>query len=200
MTVKKTKHTYNPVLAKLFIRLLPIQVLVLVMGSLNSIVDGAVAGRCIDSATVGVVGLFYSVLCVLDAVNAVLLGGTAVLCGRSMGTGDVEKTNGIFSLNMILTVASGAVITLVCLLLPTQLAVLLGAEGNLIEPLKQYITGFAIGIVPKLLGQQIAGFLQMERQNKRGFIGIIVLLVSNIFFDIFFLSSLYLFFNIWKTS
>ena len=71
MTAKKNKHTFNPVLAKLFIRLLPIQVLVLVMGSLNSIVDGAVAGRCIDSATVGVIGLFYSVLCVLDAVNAV---------------------------------------------------------------------------------------------------------------------------------
>ena len=91
----------NKIIEELFIKLMPVQILIFIMGSINYIVDGAIAGRCIESATVGVVGLYYAMTCVLDAVGNVLLGGTAVLCGRSMGEGDMERTNRIFSLNKI---------------------------------------------------------------------------------------------------
>ena len=46
--------------SKLYFKLLPVQVMIVAMASINSIVDGAVAGRFIDSRTVGVIGEAYS--------------------------------------------------------------------------------------------------------------------------------------------
>lgn len=83
------KTNGSAMLSKLFFRLLPIQVLLVAMGAINSIVDGAVAGRFISVETVGVIGLFYTMVQVISAVNSVLLGGTAVLCGRYMGRGEM---------------------------------------------------------------------------------------------------------------
>lgn len=177
------KQNNNEIIKKLFIRLLPVQVLISLSGSVTGIVNGAFAGRCIDAATVGVVGLYYPMSSILDAAGAVLLGGTAVLCGRSMGNGDVKKTSSLFSLNIILTTAVGAVITAACFIMPGTIAGWLGAGNELKAALATYITGYAIGIIPRLLAQQVAAFLQMERQSKRGFTGVFGMIICNIVLD-----------------
>ena len=53
-------------LLHLVFSLLPVQVLVVAMGSVNSLVDGVVASRCIAAEMVGVVGLYYSLLRIKD--------------------------------------------------------------------------------------------------------------------------------------
>ena len=53
----------STMLSRLFFRLLPVQILLVAMGSLNSIVDGMIAGRFISAETIGVVGLFNIQCC-----------------------------------------------------------------------------------------------------------------------------------------
>ena len=174
----------NQMIGKLFFNMLPIQVLIIAMGSVNSIVDGAIAGRFISASAVGVVGLYYSMVNIITAVGSILLGGTSVLCGRFMGRGDLDKTEGIFSLNLILTFIVGSLLTLFSFLFPGPLAVALGASDALKGDLITYIIGYSIGILPMLFSQQIAEFLQLERQNLRGYIGIAGMTVTNILLDI----------------
>ena len=178
----------NTMLSRLFFRLLPIQILLVAMGAINSIVDGAVAGRFISAETVGVIGLFYSMVQVISAVNSVLLGGTAVLCGRYMGRGEMQKTRGVFSLNLTASLLIGTLLTAVCVLFPGQLADALGANEALRKPLMDYTAGFAVGIIPQLLAGQLASFLQMERQDKLGYIGIGTMLMVNIVLDVLFVA------------
>ena len=170
--------------SKLFFSMLPVQILILAMGAVNSIVDGAMAGRFIDSSTVGVVGLYFSMVSIYNAVGSVLLGGTTVLCGRYMGRGEMRKTEGVFSLNITLTLLISGLLTIISFLIPGAIAVTLGANESLKEPLVKYILGFAIGIIPMMLSQQISAFLQMERQSKRGYIGIAGMVISNIVLDV----------------
>ena len=177
-------------IGKLFFRMLPVQILILAMGAVNSIVDGAMAGTYIDASTVGVIGLYFSMINVFNAVGSVLLGGTTVLCGRFMGRGELEKTEGVFSLNLTVTFLIGAALTLVNILLPGPIATLLGANEALKGSLMQYIVGYSIGILPMLLAQQIASFLQLERQNARGYAGIAGMIVSNVVLDILFVAVL----------
>ena len=47
-------------IGKLFFGMLPVQILIFALGSVNTIVDGAMAGRYIDASSVGVVGLYFS--------------------------------------------------------------------------------------------------------------------------------------------
>lgn len=180
----------DEMLTRLFYKLLPVQILIVAMGALNSIVDGAVAGRCIDAGTVGVVGLYYSFVNVLTAIGNMLLGGTAVLCGKSMGRGDIEKTSSLFSLNITITLAIGATLTAISFAAPGALADVLGANEELKAPLITYIRGYAIGIIPQLLSQQVASFLQMERQNTRGTVGVACMIGSNIILDLLFVAML----------
>lgn len=185
----------NGILNRLFFRLLPVQVLLAAMASINSIIDGAVAGRFISPETVGVIGLFYSMVNLLTAVSSVLMGGTSVLCGRYMGRGEMQKTQGVFSLNLTVSLGIGALITAVCLLLPGRVADLLGSGDALRAPLAAYIRGYAIGIIPKLLVEQLAAFLQLERRSALGYAGIAAMLLSNAVLDVLFVAAFHM--DVW---
>ena len=60
----------------------------------------------------------------------------------------------------------------------------LGADQTLKNGLIPYIQWYAIGILPMLLGQQLASFLQLEHQGKRCYIGITAMILTNIGLDI----------------
>ena len=185
MTLRELRrHGQSGITDRLFFRLLPIQALIIAMGAVNSIVDGAVAGRYIDAGTVGVIGLYFTMVNLLNAIGNTLLGGTAVLCGRHMGEGNFEKTKGLFSLNILVTFLIGAVLTAAGFLFSGPLAALLGASAELKPALMLYITGYSIGIVPQLLAQQLASFLQMERQGRRSYLGIAAMILTNVAADI----------------
>ena len=182
------KNNDNQMISRLFFSLLPVQILVCAMGSINSIVDGAVAGHFIDSMSVGVVGLYFPMVNVMTAVSSVILGGTTVLCGKYIGKGDVKRTGGVFTLNISTTFTIGAVATIVWLTVPKMLAHILGASDQLEAGLINYIVGYAIGLLPMLLSQQLAAFLQLERKNTLGYIGVVGMIISNVAFDIAFVA------------
>ena len=174
----------NSMISHLFFKLMPVQALIVAMGSINSIVDGAIAGRFIDSKTVGVIGLFAAITGILTSANSVMLGGSSVLSGRYMGAGDVEKTRGIFSLDIALSLIISGVVFLAMILFPGPIAVMCGADESLKHALELYIIGFSFGVIPQMLSTQIASFLQMERQTLRSYIGVAVMIVSNIILNI----------------
>ena len=53
-----------------------------------------------------------------------------------------------------------------------------------------YIIGRGIGVIPLLLGQQLASFLQLERQSMRNYIATGLMLVVNAGFDLLFTAVL----------
>lgn len=185
----------SDMLTRLFFKLMPVQVAIVAMGAINSIVDGAVAGQFIDSKTVGVVGLYYAMVRVYSAVGDLLLGGTAVLCGKSMGRGDIDKTSSYYSLIVTVTVIIGIVFTAAGLLMPGPIAALLGGKGELREPLITYMRGYAIGVLPLMLSQQVASFLQLERKSAIGYAGIVGMILTNIALDIVLVAVLHM--GIW---
>lgn len=121
------------VVERLFFKLLPVQIILIAMGSINSIIDGTIAGHYIDEKTVGVIGLFSAVIIIISAISSIILSGGAVLSGNYIGTGDLNKANGIFSLCVSLSLILGMITTLVCLCFPEQIALSCGADESLKE-------------------------------------------------------------------
>lgn len=182
----RTQKEQNAMLARVFVRLLPVQAAMIAMGSINSIVDGVVAARFIDTSTVGVIGLYYAMLYILEASGSVLLGGVTVLSGKQLGRGRIDKTRGITSLGLALSLIIGSILTIASFAGPGVIADLLGASSELRRPLSTYIQGYAIGIIPQLAGQQFASMLQLERKEKLGHLAIAVMIVCNVLLDILF--------------
>ena len=156
------------------------------MESINAIIDGVVASRFIDPATVGVIGLYYTVLRILEAIGSLLLSGSAVLCGRYLGAGKLERTRGVCSLSITAAFLVGALLTTLSFAAPQRIAILLGADANLAGALSDYVKGYGVGILPQLLGQQFAACLQLERRDRRGRLGILVMIVCNAVLDLLF--------------
>ena len=167
-------------------RLLPAQMIMPAMTSVISIANGIIAGQYIEERAVGVVGLYSVILRIIEAITLVLLAGSVVMCGRSMGEGNIEKTDNIFSVNLIVTFFLAVGITLVELFFASPLAAVLGATGDLALQLEKYIRGMAIGVFPFMMGRQLSSFLQLERRSERIYAAISVMLVSNVALDILF--------------
>lgn len=176
----------DEILSALFFRLLPVQVGLVAMESVNAIIDGVVAGHFIDPAAFGVIGLYYTVLRILEAIGGLLLSGSAVLCGRYLGAGKLEKTRGVCSLSLTVAFLTGALLTIFSFAAPEGIAILLGADASLSGALAGYVKGYGVGILPQLMGQQFAACLQLERQDRRGRLGILVMILCNAGLDLLF--------------
>lgn len=171
---------HSGIISSQFFRLLPAQMLIPAIASVISIANGIIAGKFIEESAVGAVGLYAVMNRIVEAVGTIFLAGSAVMCGRSMGEGNLEKTKSLFSLNLFVVAVFGSVITLASLSLAPVLAVAFGAVDNLVSLLAAYIRGMAIGIIPFMLSYQLVSFLQLERKSRLTYVASGVMLVSNV--------------------
>ena len=165
--------------ASLFWRLIPVQMLLIVISGINSILDGIFASNFISVDAMAAIGLFMPVLKMLDMINALLVGGSQLLCGRFLGANMTKRTKGVFTLDIITAAAAAVVLTLALELLTGQAASLLKAQGAVKDDLMKYIRGFSVGIFPFLVGTQLTSFLQLEKQEKRTYTALITMFASN---------------------
>ncbi len=143
-----------------FFKLLPVQIILVAVGSLNSIIDGAVAGNLIGPKALTAIGLFWPVIMCMNMVTAVLSGGTSILCGQFMGKNQIDRSKSVFTLDILMVCAVSVLLTLAALLVPGGMSFCLGAREEITGMLSDYLKGYAFGFLPILLSSQLSTFLQ----------------------------------------
>ena len=135
-------------ISKLFFRLLPIQILLAAIGAVNGIVSGLFASNYVGSEAMAAVGLYGPVNTFLAAVGVMLMGGSQLLCGKYMGRNEKERTNSVFSLDILISVIlSAAVTAALAVAAGFNLTGFLGGGEAERHILNQYILGQAIGVL-----------------------------------------------------
>lgn len=151
----------------MMIRLLPAQFLLAAVSSVNSIVCSLAAGNLLGAYTMSAVGLYLPVNMFLNAVIAMLQGGTAIQSGKYIGENAREQMQNAFSLNMIVSLLFSAVVTVVFLVLGTfNLTHLVTAAPALQDTFGDYLRGQAVGVLPMVVGGQLSAFLSLENRQK----------------------------------
>ncbi len=87
-------------ITKLMFRLLPVQILLSLVGSVNGIVSSYFASNFIGVDAVSAVGLFSPINMLLTAISTIIVGGSVILCGKYMGENQQDKMQNVFSLNL----------------------------------------------------------------------------------------------------
>ncbi len=95
----------------------------------------------------------------------------------------LNRTRSVFTIDILLVTVIGLFLSITCFLFPGIISLMLGAKEGLGLKLSDYVRGYAFGFIPIMLFAQFSQFLQMERQEKRTYAGIGVMLVANTFFD-----------------
>ena len=186
----KTRSSDYKLLSGLFFRLLPYQVLLIVISAVNGIVDSLYASNAIGKAGMSAIGLFGPMNHFLYAMSIMFVSGSQILYGRYLAR-DRQKIHGLFSVNVLIS-AGLALLTSLLLVL----GVVTGATRILIdqEPdlgmLNDYILGQVIGIPALVLGQQLFAFLSLENQTKRTMTASIVCFAANAVLDLVCIVSL----------
>ena len=186
----KTDMKNISIIKKTFFKLLPLQIIVVAVSSINSIIDGVVATNLLGPVALSVCGLFLPIIKLIDTVNVTLLSGAQILCGQYVGQNQIKRAKGIFSLDMIVVVLFGAISSFCCYVLCNQISHFLVNDNELVNSLCEYMKGYAPGIIAYLLVSQLTAFLQIENQGKRVYIGMAVAIVANVILNIVFVAKL----------
>lgn len=170
----------------IYAKLLPVQIILVAIQSVNGIIDGVIGSRLLGSNAMSAVGLFSPLLSLLYAIACVIIVGSQVLGARTKGQGDSENTNKIFSFTIYLMTIVGIIFGLIILVFSKQFAVLLKGD----ELLRDYLRGVAFSYVFDALCAILAEYLQLIGNTKRTYAGFIMLIASNTALNIFFIRHL----------
>lgn len=179
--------------AELLFRLLPVQILLNAVGSVNGIVSGYFAGNYVGIRAMSAVGLYGPVGMLAASVSTVLVSGSAILCGRYMGQNEQEKMQNVFSLNLLLSLLISFVFIAVFFVLSVTDLTVIFTQDNTVRPLfNRYLLGQAAGIIPMMLGNSFASFLSMENRGRRTFAASLIYIAFNIILNWLFVRILHM--------
>ena len=155
-------------LTKLMFRLLPVQILLAAVGSVNGIVSSFFAANFVGVEAMSAVGLYGPVGMLATSISTVLVGGSAILLGKYMGRNEQDKMQHVFSLNLALSALVAALFVALYLLLGViDLTGFLTRDAVVRPIFNRYLLGQAIGVLPLMLGNSFASFLLLENKGRR---------------------------------
>lgn len=113
-------------------------IIMMIFTSVYGVVDGYFVSNFVGKTPFAAVNFIYPFIMVLGAFGFMLGTGGCALIAKTLGEGDKEKANKLFSMLVYITVIGGVVIGLAGILLLRPVASLLGAEGELLENCVSY--------------------------------------------------------------
>ena len=178
------KNLFNNNVFRLFSKLLPVQIFLSITSGLSGIINGLIIGNFLSSSAMRALGLVVPMINFLSGLASIVSGGSAILCGRFMGTGETKKIDKVFSSAMITLVAVGLLLTGITFVLATPLAILLGASGDSLIETSNYIRSLSVGITPLISLSTLMVFLQMNNKSTLSLFATIILAIFNAIFGL----------------
>ena len=189
--VLRSETENSQLISKLFFRLLPAQIFVLAVTTVNGMISSLFASNYIGTEAMSAIGLYFPILMFVASLNVMFGGGAQILYGKYMGRNEKEQTKKVFSTDLALVGGLSVLVIIVFLLVSlTDMTWIMTGDVAVRKNLNQYILGQCAGIFPTLLTVHLAGYLSLENQKKRTTFASIVFIVAGAFFDYLFVGVL----------
>lgn len=174
-------------LKKLFFRLLPYQLMLLIIDAANGIVDSLCASNFIGKTAMSAIGFYCPLTHLLFAVSIMFVSGSQLLVGEAMGKNKTRSVQSLFSTDLFFSFVVSVILTAVLIIFGlTDLARFLVQNESERQVMNMYIIGQACGIPALVMGQQLFSFLSMENRRKLTMIASLVCFAANSVMDIVF--------------
>lgn len=168
-----------------YLKLMPIQVLTLLINTVNAFVDSLITSRYLGTEAMAAIGLFAPVSAMLGMAY-VLTSGIQVLCSNYMGRGNTTKVSSLFSTCVVVLGSLALLIGAGCFCFRMQLAGFLGASDQTKQLLADYIAGYSIGIVGQVLSGPLMAISPLNNAAHRSMISTGVMVITNVALDLIF--------------
>ena len=149
-------------------------------------------GQIGDTAQVAAVSIVGPVFTVMMAIGTMLGGGGCVLIAKTLGEKDDSKVKLYSSLCCWGSLLFGFIFTVLTLLFSTPLLHFLGANEDIWDYAKTYLTVLALGAPVMVFATGFGSVIRAEGAIKEGLIGNLLSTVTNIILDPIFIIGLHL--------
>ena len=123
-------------------------IMMLVFTGIYFIVDGLFISNFVGTTAFAAVTLIFPYLMIPSATVFMISSGGSALVSKTMGEGDKERANKLFTMLIRLVVYLGILLTVVCLIWLEPVAKMLGAEGEMLDYCIIYGKIMLYGTVP----------------------------------------------------
>ncbi len=186
MKIKLSDHfTYT----RLFRFVLP-SIAMMVFLSIYGVVDGLFVSNFAGKSEFTAVNLIYPFPMLLGAFGFMIGTGGSALVSITLGEGKKKEANEFFSLLIYVTIIVGLVLTVLGVLFTEKIAVLLGAEGEILKHCVTYGRLLFLALVPFMLQNVFQSFLVTAEKPAFGLVITVISGVTNMVLDYVFVGIL----------
>ena len=178
----------NKITRKVFVSMIPVQILIALLPVVNGVVDGLIGTRLLGSDVMSVTGLFDPINCIATAILSLFSIGTGIVNGILIGKGEVKRASLCFSMIMVHLTVIGILFSAVLTLFSGPLAHML-YKSDITDKLADYMRGIGPGYLFYMVCPVLITHLQLCGRGRMINYGVVLMAYTNAFFDLIFISS-----------
>ena len=171
---------------RLIISSVPAIVMMLV-GSIYSVVDGLFVSNFVGTTAFAALNLIWPAIMLIGSLGLMIGTGGAALVSKTMGEGDMERADRIFTMLIQFTVVLSVVFMVPLLLLMEPLAILLGADPGMVPYCVTYGRICTIGLPGFMLQMAFQSFYMTAEKPQLGTAMSVACAVTNMVLDALFI-------------
>lgn len=162
-------------------------IVMMIFTSIYGVVDGIFVSNCVGSEAFAAVNLIMPVLMILGAIGFMIGTGGSAIVSKTIGEGQKEKANKYFSMLIYLLIISGVILSIIGTIFIKPIAILLGAEGTILNDCVIYGTTILVGLTVFLLQNCFQSFFVVAEKPMLGLIISFIVGVTNMLLDFLFI-------------
>lgn len=162
-------------------------IIMMVFTSIYGVVDGFFVSNFVGKTPFAAVNLIMPVPQILGALGFMLGTGGSALVAKTLGEGRKQKANEIFTMLVIVGIGMGTVFAIVGCIFIEPIAVLLGAEGEMIGLCATYARIILMVLPAFMLQNMFQSFLITAEKPNLGLMVTVIAGVTNMVLDALFM-------------
>lgn len=163
-------------------------IVMMIFTSIYGVVDGFFVSNFAGKTPFAAVNLIMPFLLILGCVGFMFGSGGGALIAKTLGEGDKEEANELFSLFVYVAFALGLVIAAVSFFALRPVAALLGAEGEMLENCVIYGRIIILALPAYILQYEFQSFFIVAEKPQLGLLCTVISGVSNMVLDALFMA------------
>lgn len=160
----------------------------MIFTSIYGVVDGFFVSNFVGKTPFAAVNFIMPFLMILGTLGFMFGTGGSALISKTLGEGDREKANSIFSLLVYVSIGLGIVIAILGIIFIRPIAALLGAEGEMLNYCVIYGRIILIALPAYMLQMEFQSFFVMAEVPQLGLKSTVISGVTNMVLDALFMA------------
>lgn len=158
-------------------------ILMMIFTSIYGVVDGFFISNFVGKTPFAAVNFIMPFLMVLGTIGFMIGTGGCALIGKTLGEGNPKKAHSLFSMFVYSSLAIGVVVSAIGFMAIKPVAILMGADGAMLEMCLEYGHIILLGIPVVMLQYEFQSFFIVAEKPKLGFYITLVAGFMNIILD-----------------